>query len=139
MRVFVTGPTGYIGAAVASAFRRAGHQVLGLIRDTRQAAVLNHWEIEPVLGNLSDPSSYRAVAQECDALIHCAADYRHDWAASDRQTIEAMVEAAGPRSRGKTVVFTSGSWVYGDTAGRPVDESVEAASRILVGAHRPAV
>ncbi len=38
-----------------------------------------------------------------------------------------------------TVIFTSGSWVYGDTGGRPVGESARPATRMLVGAHRPAV
>ncbi len=138
MKVFVTGVTGYIGAAVAGAFRRGGHQVWGLIRNTRQAPFLDRHEIHPVVGDLRDPDSYRKVAQECDTLIHCAADYRGDWAESDQQTVDVML-AVGRQGRTRTVVFTSGSWVYGDTGGRPVDESASPASRMSVGAHRPAV
>lgn len=37
------------------------------------------------------------------------------------------------------MVFTSGSWVYGDTGGKSVDETAALASRIIVGAHRPAI
>ncbi len=82
MKVFVTGVTEYVGSAVAAAFRRGGHQVWGLIRDPRQASLLERNEVNPVIGDLRDPDSYRKVAQECRAVIHCAADYRGDWAAS---------------------------------------------------------
>ena len=38
MKVFVTGATGYIGFNVATAFRRAGHEVWGLARSQEKAS-----------------------------------------------------------------------------------------------------
>jgi nucleoside-diphosphate-sugar epimerase len=138
MNVFITGATGYIGSSVAEAFRRAGHQVWGLVLNAEQAPRLEQQEILPVIGDLRRPDSYRGIAAKCEALIHCAADYQHDWAGSDRQTIETMVAISQQTLRPKTVVYTSGSWVYGDTGGRPVDEGAPLATRIIAGGHRPA-
>ena len=58
MQVFVTGATGYIGFAVATALRRHGHRVFGLARSDAKAARLTRHEIEPVIGDLSGPKTY---------------------------------------------------------------------------------
>jgi len=47
MQVFVTGATGYIGFAVATALRRHGHRVFGLARSDAKAGRLTRHEIEP--------------------------------------------------------------------------------------------
>jgi nucleoside-diphosphate-sugar epimerase len=39
MRVFVTGASGYIGQAVAKAFRAKGHTVYGLVRTQNDSRV----------------------------------------------------------------------------------------------------
>ena len=74
MNVFITGATGYIGFNVAQAFRRTGHQVWGLTRSAAKATMLEQQEIWPVIGSLQQPDSYKAVAEQCTVLIHCAAD-----------------------------------------------------------------
>ena len=38
MRIFLTGGTGYIGAAVLDALIRGGHEVTALVRDNEKAA-----------------------------------------------------------------------------------------------------
>ncbi len=136
MNVFITGATGYIGFSVAQAFRRAGHQVWGLTRSTVKAAALEQQEIRPVMGSLQQPASYKAAAERCTVLIHCAADYQHDWAAVERETIETLLAASQRGLQPKTLVYTSGSWVYGDTHGRIVDETT-APVQFVIGAHRP--
>ncbi len=136
MNVFITGATGYIGFSVAQAFRRAGHQVWGLTRSATKATVLEQHEIRPVIGSLQQPDSYKATAAQCTVLIHCAADYQNDWAAVERQTIETLLAAARRGLQPKTLVYTSGSWVYGDTGGRMVDETT-APVQFVIGAHRP--
>jgi len=139
VKVFLTGATGYIGSGVAKAFRRAGHQVWGLIQSSTQVPLLAQYEIRPVIGDLRKPNSYLEVAEDCNVLVHCAADYQHDWAMSDRQTIETMLAASERGPQPKTIVFTSGSWVYGNTGGKPVDETTAPAPQIIAGAHRPAI
>src|SRR2546429_9285017 len=55
MRVFVTGATGYVGLAVATALRRAGHDVYGLTRGAAKASQLARQEIHPVQGTSGTP------------------------------------------------------------------------------------
>jgi nucleoside-diphosphate-sugar epimerase len=138
MNVFITGATGYIGFSVAQAFRRAGHQVWGLTRSAVKAMVLEQQEIRPVIGSLQQPESYEAIAGHCTVLIHCAADYQHDWAALERQTIETLLAASQHGFQPKTLVYTSGSWIYGDTHGRPADETT-APVQFVLGAQRPEI
>jgi nucleoside-diphosphate-sugar epimerase len=138
MNALITGATGYIGFNVSQAFRRAGHSVIGLVLDGSRAAMLEKNEIMPLIGDLWQPETYRKAAMECDVLVHCAADYAHDWAGSDRLTIQTMISASQASPQPKTVIFTSGSWVYGNSNGKAVDETAPLSS-IQVGSHRPAI
>src|SRR5216110_3371905 len=137
MQVFVTGATGYIGFAVATALRRHGHRVFGLARSDAKAARLARHEIEPVIGDLSDPKTYAGVAAHCSVLIHTAFDYSADGVAKNKLTIDTLLDAAGRGAQPKTLVFTSGAWVYGDTGDRMVDETTPPNPTRLV-AWRPA-
>jgi nucleoside-diphosphate-sugar epimerase len=127
VKVFVTGATGYIGSHVARAFRRAGHDVFGLVRNKEKAKSVEEFEIVPVNGTLEDPASYRAAAEECGLLVHAAVDYAGDTFALDRKTVEALIASGGRGAQPKTLLYTSGSWVYGDTGDRLVDETVPTA------------
>ncbi len=139
MIVFITGADGFVGSSVAEAFRRAGHEVWGMVYHSGDAALLARSEIRTVVGDLWKPDTYRDTARDADALIHCAADYRHDWAGSDRLTIETMMALSSQAAKPKTVVFTSGVWVYGNIKGRFVTEKEPPAARIPSGGHRPAI
>lgn len=123
MRIFVTGASGYIGHATACALARAGHDVRGLIRRASAAAMLRGTEIEPVMGSLQDPNSFVGVAAECEVLIHAAADYQADTRGVDRATVEALLGVADRGPRPKTVIYTSGAWIYGDTGEGAADET----------------
>ena len=123
MKVFLTGASGYIGAAAAAALARRGHQVTGLVRSADKAKALNRVEAGAVIGDLRSPDSYRAAAREADALIHCAVDYAAH-AELDRSAVDTLLDAAGADgSAPKTVIYTSGVWLYGDTGARAVDET----------------
>lgn len=113
MKVFVTGATGYIGRAVAEALRRRGHRVAGLTRSAAKAKLLASTEIEPVIGDMRDPSAWK----KADVLIHCAVEYGADYEALDRKTLDALLALGGK------VIYTSGVWQYG--SGGPFDESSE--------------
>ena len=137
MQVFVTGATGYIGFAVATALRRHGHRVFGLARSDAKAARLTRHEIEPVIGDLSGPKTYADVAAHCSVLIHTAFDYSADGVAKNKLTIDTLLDAAGRGAQPKTLIFTSGAWVYGDTGDRMVDETTPL-NPIKLVAWRPA-
>jgi nucleoside-diphosphate-sugar epimerase len=138
MKVFLTGATGYLGSHVARAFSRAGHEVWGLVRNKEKFGQVEKNEIRPVLGTLQSPASYLAAAEQCALLVHAAVDYQADSFALDRQTVEALISAGERGSRPKTVLYTSGSWVYGNTGGRLVDETAPLAPVKRVAA-RPGV
>ncbi len=123
MRILITGATGYIGFNVAQALRRGGHEVWGLVRSEDKARMLERSEIRPVSGSLQNPDTFRAAAEGCSVLIHAAADYRADTFAVDRQTVQVLLEAAKSGPRPKTLVYTSGVWVYGNTGAKLVDET----------------
>lgn len=124
MKVFVTGATGYIGLAIASAFRRAGHEVHGLVRSREKARRLEKLEILPVVGTLNDGASYISSAASCTLMVHAAMDYEAaDTYGLDRAAVEALIGSADPHGEEKTLVYTSGTWVYGDTGGRMVNET----------------
>ncbi len=132
MKVFVTGATGYIGFNVASALRRAGHDVWGLVRNEAKARSLTQQEIYPVIGNMQSPESYRAVAESCSVLIHVAADYQSDLPALDRKTIEVLLDTGRKGPQPKTVIYTSGVWVYGNTGTHMADETASPAPATMV-------
>lgn len=102
MRIFVTGASGYIGNGVAKAFARAGHKVVGLVRSETAAKELQKNEICPVLGSLENLPK---AAKEAEVIIHCA----FESAETEASAIEAFIHLAP-----KTLVYTSGVWVYGN-------------------------
>lgn len=138
MKVLVTGASGYIGHNVASAFRRAGHEVWGLVRSEKKARTIAMHEIRPVIGSMQRPESYHSIAAQCSILIHAAVDYQADTFSLDRHTMELLLAAGTGGSLPQTVIYTSGTWVYGDTHGTPVDENGPMRPTTLV-ASRPGI
>jgi nucleoside-diphosphate-sugar epimerase len=123
MRIFLTGETGYVGGAVLDALVRAGHQVTALVRDNEKAARVTARSAHPVVGNLAEPESYRAVAAAQDGYIHTAFDGSSGKGpAIDRIALDTLLTAARrPRTAGGSVpgtrffIYTSGVWVLGRT------------------------
>ena len=123
MDVFVTGATGYVGGAAARALRRAGHRVFGLTRSEPKARLLEQAEIVPVLGDLADPTTYLNAAARCAVLVHAAFDAKARGIPKDRAAVECLLEAGRRGAQPKTLIYTSGVWVHGDTRGATVDET----------------
>src|SRR5205807_2265003 len=123
MRVFVTGATGYVGFAVATALRRAGHDVYGLTRAVAKTPQLARQEIRPVIGDIGDPKSYADTAEACSVLVHAAFESSASGVTKDKTAVDALIEAGRRGSQPKTLIYTSGVWVHGDTGGKLVDET----------------
>lgn len=137
MRVFITGGTGYIGSAIVRALVEAGHSVTGLVRSPEKEALLRGLRATPVRGDLKDPSTYRTVAAEHEATIHAAFEYSDRGVDVDRVAIGTLLAAAKTESGPRSVVYTSGVWVLGNTGERPADEDVSTARAAPVVVWRP--
>jgi nucleoside-diphosphate-sugar epimerase len=121
MKVFVTGASGYIGAAVAERLRGFGHQVTGLARSEESARKMEAAGLLPVRGDLRDAKTVQRAARDAGAAIHLAQEYSPDTARLDRLLVDTVLEEY--RLTGRPFLYTSGIWVAGDTGGREADES----------------
>jgi nucleoside-diphosphate-sugar epimerase len=125
MRIFLTGATGYVGSAVLDALLRGGHDVTALVRDPERAERIAQRGVQPVIGELSKPVSYATAAESCDAIVHTALDAKRA-AKVDRQAVDTLIAAAlrhAAMGQPAAVLYTSGSWVLGDTQGQATEEA----------------
>jgi nucleoside-diphosphate-sugar epimerase len=90
MRVFVTGASGHIGAAVVAELVSAKHHVVGLARSEETASRIAAAGAEVLRGNLDDVAGLVAAAQRADGVIHLG--YKHDLAFGG--TPDGFVKAA---------------------------------------------
>jgi nucleoside-diphosphate-sugar epimerase len=122
MRIFLTGATSLIGAAVAPALVRAGHQVTAIVRPTGPVpARLREQGIDVLTGDLSDVAANRSALEGYGALVHCARDTSPRGPEVDRQVIDTWRDVFWRAGSG-LMVYASSTWVIGPTSG-PVDES----------------
>lgn len=120
MRIFLTGATGYIGRSVLDALVKAGHEVTSLVRTPEKAQIAAAHGGRPLVGNLTEPETYREVAAAHDGIIHVAADAPPRTAEVDRIAVEALLAVArqtpgGGASAPRFLIYTSGVWVLGHT------------------------
>jgi nucleoside-diphosphate-sugar epimerase len=112
VRIFLTGGTGYVGSAVAGALTRAGHSVTALTRSPEKERGLLQLGVSPVRGDLADPATYERIAALHDTIVHIA----FEDAETDLIALETLIGAARTDD-GRHFVYTSGTWVLGDTHG----------------------
>src|SRR5262249_28445308 len=123
MRIFLTGATGYIGAAVFDALVRGGHDVTALVRNNEKARTVAMRGAHPVIGDLAEPDSYRAAADAQDGYVHAAYDARSGRGPTIEQAALGTIIAAAkrPRTAGSStppmrfIIYTSGVWILGQT------------------------
>jgi len=107
MKVLLTGGTGFVGPAAASALDAAGHQVRCLVRNSSDRSVLEATgvAIEWALGDVCDPASLPAAMEGVDAVMHVAGltkglradDYYRVNAYGSRLLAEAAIAAGVKR------------------------------------------
>jgi nucleoside-diphosphate-sugar epimerase len=120
MRVFLTGGTGYVGAAVLDALVRGGHHVDALVRNNEAAARVQARGATPVPGDLMRTSTWRDAAAAADGAIHAATEYGPRVREFDQTAVDTL--AALPPKPNRFLIYTSGIWVLGP-APKPVDET----------------
>jgi nucleoside-diphosphate-sugar epimerase len=126
MRVFLTGATGFIGSRIVPELLAAGHEVLGLTRSDAGARTLEAAGAQVHRGDLEQPDTLRAGADQADAVIHTAFD--HDFSnfvancEKDRRVIEAM--GAALKGSNRPLLITSGTGIGNPESGGPATEDV---------------
>ena len=98
--VFVTGGSGFIGAALISRLIRDGHTVRALARSDASAAKVSGLGAEPVRGELSDVDALRRACGGAELAFHAAAwtgpgGSWADFAAANVDGTRNVLEAAG--------------------------------------------
>jgi nucleoside-diphosphate-sugar epimerase len=131
MRIFVTGGSGFVGAAAIRRLRSGGHDVLALARGDASADRVRRLGAEPVLGDLeqlpdASPGWLRAL-DGCGAVVHAAA-YMEFWG-PDRLFVErnlrptvALHAAAVRAGVGRFVLVSAASVSSGTQRAAVVDE-----------------
>lgn len=141
MTTLVTGVSGFVGSAVASALAARGEPVRGLVRASSPRGNLDRFPGELVEGDLRDPAAVTRAMTGVSALYHVAADYRL-WAPDPEEIVRnnegttrivmgAALAAGVPR-----IVYTSSvATLLPDPAGA-ADETRPARPDQAVGAYK---
>jgi nucleoside-diphosphate-sugar epimerase len=104
MRVFVTGPTGWIGSVVVRELLSAGHQVTGLARSDASAERVTAAGAGVARGSLEDLGSLRAAAAAADGVVH--AGYIHDFSPTGDPAAAAEVDGRAIAAFGDALAGT---------------------------------
>ena len=129
MRALVTGATGKVGYAIASALLQRGDQVRALVRDPKQAATILPAGIEPIPGDVTDPESLAAAVEGCE-LIFNSMGMPEQWVKDESifDQVNAVgsghVAAAARRAGVTRFVHTSTHDVFHADTGQPFDETM---------------
>jgi len=121
MKVFLTGGSGYIGSAVALALKKAGHDVLALVRSEAKGEALKKAGVKLAVGELGNPAGYAGSAWGRAAFVNLAQEYSPAGPELDQKTIGSARDLLRGQV-GATFIYTSGCWVQGATEG-VADES----------------
>jgi uncharacterized protein YbjT (DUF2867 family) len=70
MKVFLTGPTGFVGKYMLERLLAEGHAVRALVRDPQKAGLSEHGKAELVPGDVVEGTGVGEGMQGCDAVIH---------------------------------------------------------------------
>ena len=136
MRIFLTGATGYIGAAVLDALVRAGHDVTALVRTPRRRDALAARGAHPVIGDLADREVV-SRGRRRDGRVH-PHGRRLDGRSGQRSIARPSRCSWRPHSAARRTpaatafVYTSGVWVLGSDA-QPLTETAQTESRAAAG------
>lgn len=139
---FLTGATGFVGAAVARLLLDKGHHLRVLSRPNNDRRNLQGLDIEIVEGDLGNADSYRHALQGCQALFHVAADYRiwvpnaaamHHINVDGTRDLMHAAQAAGINR----IIYTSSVATLGiNSDGTPSNENTPVTFNDMVGTYK---
>jgi dihydroflavonol-4-reductase len=111
MRALVTGSTGFIGSHLCRALLTQGYKVRAFQRTTSSQLLIADLEVEPAIGDLTQPETITAAMQDVDIVFHTASkvDYWREQNGMYPVTVRGTqnVLQAALQNGVKRVVYTS--------------------------------
>jgi dihydroflavonol-4-reductase len=142
MKVFLTGATGFVGHHVAQALAAEGADLRLLVRRTSNLKNLEGIRGETHVGDLAEPETIRAALEDCDAVMHVAADYRL-WIPNPDEMYKANVEGtrellrmAGEAGVRRVVYTSSVATMHFRTDGIVINEDTPVSIKDMVGHYK---
>ncbi len=123
LRVLVTGGTGSIGGALIRVLKRRGHHVTCLARSDASESQLQDSGFETIRGDITDPCRWIDAVPEYDAVVPVAITWCDEMADIDARLTRLLIDALTTPTAEKTLIYTSGCWVYGATGNTVATES----------------
>lgn len=129
--VFITGGSGFIGNAVARAFKERGDSVVCLCHTEESKIRLTRQGFSVVAGDMGKPAQWKAQAASAEILVHTAhlrpgIRLSRRWlksASELRNTgLSTLVDVAKMGGRCEALIYTSGMVVYGDHGNDLINE-----------------
>ncbi len=125
--ILVTGATGFLGGAIASALCARGQAVSALVRGSSNVQALDALRMRKFVGDVLVPTTLGAAFEGATAVVHCAGrlgragaiedEYRRVHVEGTRNVLEAARTAGVPR-----VVHVSSPGLLGPITGADADE-----------------
>lgn len=142
MKTLVTGGSGFVGCHVVRSLLARGAEVRCLVRPASRLDNLEGLDVEIVYGDLRDRASLERAAAGCDAVYHCAADYRlyardpRELYASNVDGTENVLAAAAEAGVARVVYTSSVGALALHPDGTPADETVPVALEDMIGHYK---
>jgi len=73
MRIAITGASGFLGGALAEAYKNRGDEIVALVRQSSDTSTLENLGAEIIFGQFADPDTFTQLVDKADLAIHCAA------------------------------------------------------------------
>jgi nucleoside-diphosphate-sugar epimerase len=112
MKVALTGAMGFIGSHILAELQDHGHEVIALVRDEDQAAIVSTRGATPAVVDLYDRPAVGRLLGDSDAAIHTASPGDETSAGLDSAVVDAALDAFA--GTGKPYLHISGDWIYGN-------------------------
>src|SRR5437899_3316601 len=138
--VLITGASGFVGAAIAIAARRAGYRVRVLVRASSPRGNIQP-DDEVFVGDIRDRASLANALRGVRYLIHAAADYRL-WSRVPGEIIRTNTDGTrcvmeeALRAGVERIVYTSSVATIALKDDVPADETQPLSERDAIGAYK---